>query len=192
MHPFFKATPAITWLLLLLYWIWSARNTKIVSQREPPFKRFFMYLLPLIAAALLLGPGEWFGHCMIRDQFVPHSNLTGIIGVILCIGGAVLACRARYLLGRNWSLSVQLKETHELIADGPYRYVRHPIYTGLLCMFLGNAFIVGDWRGLIAVLIVLISFWRKLKLEENWLGDYFGERYDQYKKNTKAIIPWVL
>jgi protein-S-isoprenylcysteine O-methyltransferase Ste14 len=192
MFPFFKATPAVTWLLLFLYWIWSSRNTKIVSQRESAFKRFFMYLLPLLVATLLLGPGEWFGHCVIRDQFVPHSNGVGIIGAVLCIGGMVLACRARYLLGRNWSLSVQLKEAHELIVKGPYRYVRHPIYTGLLCMFLGNAFIVGDWRGLIAVLIVLISFWRKLKLEENWLGAHFGERYDRYKETTKAILPWVL
>lgn len=192
MHPFFKSIPTISWIILFIYWIWSSRNTKMVSRREPAFKRFFMYLLPLLVAGLLLGPGKWFGHCLIRDQFVPHSNEVGIIGTLLCIVGVILACRARYLIGRNWSLSVQLKETHELIVGGPYRYVRHPIYTGILCIFLGNAFIVGDWRGLIAVLIVLISFWRKLKLEEKWLGDNFGERYELYKKSTKAIIPWLL
>jgi protein-S-isoprenylcysteine O-methyltransferase Ste14 len=61
-----------------------------------------------------------------------------------------------------------------------------------LLLFLGNAVMVGDWRGLLAVAIVLLSFWRKLRLEEIWLTEHFGEPYRLYQARTKALIPEVL
>ncbi|MGH8030722.1 MAG: methyltransferase family protein, partial [Arenimonas sp.] len=73
-----------------------------------------------------------------------------------------------------------------------YRFVRHPIYTGLLLLFLGNAVMVGDWRGLLAVAIVLASFCHKYRVEEKWMAARFGERYVQYRARTKALIPAVL
>lgn len=94
--------------------------------------------------------------------------------------------------GKNWSLSVQKKENHELIKSGPYSILRHPIYTGILLIFIGNTIIVGDYRGIIAVVIVFISFWFKLKKEEKWLTEIFGEKYLNYAENTKAIIPYLL
>jgi protein-S-isoprenylcysteine O-methyltransferase Ste14 len=115
-----------------------------------------------------------------------------VTGLVFCFTGFLIACQARYLLGKNWSLSVQKKEKHELILTGVYKFVRHPIYTGLLLMFFGNAIIVGDWRGLIAVAIVFISFWFKLRKEEKWLMEIFGEEYVEYKRGTKALVPWVI
>jgi protein-S-isoprenylcysteine O-methyltransferase Ste14 len=141
---------------------------------------------------LLLGPGEWFGHSLIRENFVEHTNLVGGIGLLISFMGLLIACWSRYLLGKNWSLSVQKKENHELIKSGPYSILRHPIYTGILLIFIGNTIIVGDYRGIIAVLIVFISFWFKLKKEEKWLIEIFGEDYHNYKKTTKAIIPYLL
>jgi len=70
--------------------------------------------------------------------------------------------------------------------------VRHPIYTGLLLMFLGNALIVGSWRGLIAVFILSVSFWFKLKKEEQWLKEIFGTEYSVYMAKSKALIPWLI
>lgn len=87
---------------------------------------------------------------------------------------------------------VQIKQGHELIEAGPYRYIRHPIYTGILLAFIGSALKVGDVRGIFAVLIVFISFWRKLRMEERMLGETFGDTYAQYKARTKALIPGVL
>jgi protein-S-isoprenylcysteine O-methyltransferase Ste14 len=104
----------------------------------------------------------------------------------------MLAILSRALLGRNWSATVQLKQDHQLITSGPYRFVRHPIYTGLLLLFLGNAVMVGDWRGLLAVAIVFASFWRKFRLEERWLAEHFGEPYRLYQARTKALIPALL
>lgn len=73
-----------------------------------------------------------------------------------------------------------------------YKFVRHPIYTGLLLLFTGNAIIVGDYRAIIAVVIVFVSLWLKLKKEEKLLTETFGAAYEEYKKQTKVLIPYVL
>ena len=96
------------------------------------------------------------------------------------------------MLGKNWSLSVQKKENHELVQNGIYKIIRHPIYTGILLLFVGNTLIVGDYRGILAVMIVFVSFWFKLVKEEKLLLDLFGNQYTVYKNRTKALIPFIL
>ena len=191
MPPFFEQALRITWLLVLGYWLWAARSAKPLEQQEPLVKRLVAYWLPLLIAALLLGPGEWFGRSLLREQFVSHTTLVYSVGLSLAILGGVLTIVSRALLGRNWSATVQLKQDHELVVSGPYRFIRHPIYTGFLGLFLGNAVMVGDWRGLLAVAIVFVSFWRKLRLEEAWLALHFGDQYRAYQARTKALIPGV-
>ncbi len=192
MPPFFAHALRITWIAVLVYWGWAARSAKPAQQQERFAKRLLVYWLPLLVAALLLGRGEWFGHTLLREQFVPHTTLVYSLGLATAVLGAALSILSRMLLGRNWSATVQVKQEHELVTIGPYRFVRHPIYTGLLLLFLGNAVMVGDWRGLLAVAIVFVSFWRKLRLEEVWLTGYFGEPYRLYQARTKALIPAVL
>jgi protein-S-isoprenylcysteine O-methyltransferase Ste14 len=70
--------------------------------------------------------------------------------------------------------------------------VRHPIYLGMLLLLFGNAILVGDWRGVLAVVIVFLSFWRKLRLEERWLSGHFGDTYREYAARTHALLPGVL
>ena len=192
MPPFFDHALRITWLVVVGYWLWAARSAKPTEQQQPLAKRLLAYWLPLLIAVLLLGPGEWFGRSPLREQFVPHTTIVYSIGLALAILGAALAIFSRVMLGRNWSATVQLKQDHELITSGPYRLVRHPIYTGLLALFLGNAVMVGDWRGLLAVALVFVSFWRKYRLEELWLAEHFGETYRLYQARTRALIPAVL
>ncbi len=192
MSLYIKIILDILWLLLFVYWLVTAAGSKKSVHKEPFYKRFVLYWLPLIVAAYLLGPGDWFGHTLIRENFVSHTDTVGLTGLFFCAVGVIIACRARYLLGKNWSLSVQKKDEHELITTGIYSLVRHPIYTGLVLMFFGNSLIVGDWRGLIAVAIVLLSFLFKLKKEEKWLTEVFGDRYITYKAHTKMLIPWLL
>lgn len=192
MSEYIKIGIKITWLAVLVYWTISGFRAKKVDQQEAILTRFIQYWLPLIIAILLLGPGDWFGHSWLRENFIEHTNLVGIIGLSISIVGAIIACTSRHLLGNNWSLSVQRKENHQLIQNGIYKIVRHPIYTGLLLLFIGNAIIVGDYRAIIAVLIVFISLWLKLKKEEQLLATTFGAKYTEYKKQTKALIPYLL
>lgn len=182
----------LAWWSLMLYWVWSARRVKAGERREPLSKRLLAYWLPLVVAILLLGPGAWFGHSLLREHFVSHTTTVYSIGLALCASGAALAIWSRHLLGQNWSATVELKQEHELIESGPYRVVRHPIYCGLLLLFSGNALMVGDWRGILAVAIVFVSLWRKLRLEETWLAERFGEEYRSYQQRTKALVPAIL
>jgi protein-S-isoprenylcysteine O-methyltransferase Ste14 len=79
-----------------------------------------------------------------------------------------------------------------LITHGPYLVIRQPIYSGFLLLFLGSAVMVGDWRGLVAVAIVFVSFWRKLRLEERWLAEHFGDSYRADQAQSRALIPGLL
>jgi protein-S-isoprenylcysteine O-methyltransferase Ste14 len=87
---------------------------------------------------------------------------------------------------------VTLKLDHELIVTGPYGLVRHPIYTGLLLGYFGSALAVGEWRGVLAVVIVGLALWRKLKVEERGMRQLFGDAYRRYEDRVSALIPYVL
>ena len=189
MPPFFEHGLRACWLAVIGYWLWSARRVKAPKRTESLAKRFLAHWLPLIVAVMLLGPGEWFGHSLLREQFVPHTTLVYSIGLALCIAGAALAIWSRAILGTNWSAQVQIKQGHELIQRGPYALIRHPIYTGLILLFAGNAVMVGDWRGVLAVAIVTVSFWRKYLLEEKLLAQEFGTSYAEYRKRTYPLFP---
>jgi protein-S-isoprenylcysteine O-methyltransferase Ste14 len=180
------------WLLWLAYWGISALHVKSAVRVESAASRFGKYALPLIVAVLLLQDVRAFDGTFLNDRFVPAELWIVWLGFFLTIAGLAFACWARVILGRNWSGVVQLKKDHELIVRGPYSIVRHPIYTGLLLAFLGTALAIGAWRGLIATAIVAVSFWRKLRLEERWLCELFGEQYADYMRRVRALVPWVL
>lgn len=192
MSEYIKIRLKITWLIVLSYWFISGLRNKKAEFQESFIKQFIQYWLPLLIAILLLGLGDWFGNSWLREKILEHTNFVGIIGLSIAVLRGIIACRSRYILGKNWSLSVQKKENHELIQNEIYKIVRHPIYTGLLLLFIGNAIIVGDYRGIIAVLIVFISFWYKLLKEEKLLIENFGNQYIEYKKKTKALIPYII
>jgi protein-S-isoprenylcysteine O-methyltransferase Ste14 len=96
------------------------------------------------------------------------------------------------ILGRHWSGTVTLKEDHELIERGPYCIVRHPIYTGLLVMYLATAVSLGRIGGLIGVPLVFASFWIKLRAEESVMLKQFPGPYAAYQQRVKRIIPFLL
>jgi protein-S-isoprenylcysteine O-methyltransferase Ste14 len=95
-------------------------------------------------------------------------------------------------IGTNWSGTVTIKQGHELVTTGPYALVRHPIYTGLLLALAGSALARGEWRGALAVLIALLALWRKLRLEEHWMREQFGEAYRAYSRRVAALVPFIL
>jgi protein-S-isoprenylcysteine O-methyltransferase Ste14 len=179
------------WLAWLVYWRISAEDVKPTRRHESKASRA-AHLLPLLIAAILLWiqtvpNGGW-----LFERFLPRSAEVFWIGALLTACSLGFAVWARVHLGRNWSANVTVKQDHELIRSGPYSIVRHPIYTGVLFGFLGSAIALGQWRGLLAVAIVLVSFWRKLRLEERWMSETFGEEYRRYRSHTAALIPYLL
>jgi protein-S-isoprenylcysteine O-methyltransferase Ste14 len=85
---------------------------------------------------------------------------------------------------------VVVKEGHALVTSGPYRYVRHPIYTGILLAFLGTALAIGEWRALLAVPFAVLSFIIKSRMEEGRMRETFPQ-YEAYQRGTAALIPFV-
>jgi protein-S-isoprenylcysteine O-methyltransferase Ste14 len=172
--------------------MWGWQRVKGATRSEPWLPRLFKYWLPLVISIWLLFPSYASeGRVMTARMYSP-SQAIAVLGMLMVIAGIAFACWARHVIGSNWSSEVQVKQGHELIQRGPYSLVRHPIYTGLLLAFLGTAVAIGEWHGLLAVAIIAVSFWFKLRLEERWMRENFGEVYVNYMHRVKALIPGVL
>ena len=132
------------------------------------------------------------GLVVLGERFLPLAAWSFWVGSALTAAGLLFAMWARRRLGGNWSGTVTIKEGHELITGGPYAIVRHPIYTGLLLALVGSAIASGDWRGVLAFALAFLALWRKLRLEERWLRDQFGEPFQVYCRQVAALVPFVL
>jgi len=181
---------AALWIAWLAYWFVAARNAKQTRREESPLSRAG-HVVPLGIAAWLLWADTLPGHFLMQ-RMLPATPATFWTGFVVTAFGLGFSISARRMLGRNWSGTVTVKQDHELIRSGPYRYVRHPIYTGLLIAFAGSAIARGEWRGLLAVAIVFAALWRKLRLEERWMIETFGDAYLRYRAEVRALIPFVL
>lgn len=85
-----------------------------------------------------------------------------------------------------------IKEEHELIQTGPYSIVRHPIYSGFLLAILGTALVQGEFRSLLALPVAVLGWALKLRLEESFMAQQFGNAYLDYKRRVKALVPFVV
>ena len=177
------------WLAWALYWAASAFATKRTRRRESPASRV-VHVLPLLIGALLLGwrsvPWPW-----LALRLWPRAALPYFAGLALLYAGLAFAVWARLHLGRNWSGTVTVKEGHELIRSGPYAWVRHPIYTGLLTAVLGTALASGTVRAALAFVIVTAALLRKLRIEETFMEETFPAEYPAYRATVPALVPFI-
>src|SRR5208283_1839808 len=118
--------------------------------------------------------------------FLPWSTWLFWVGAALTATGLLFTVWARIHIGKNWSGIVTIKEGHELITTGPYAIVRHPIYAGLLLAFVGSALARAEWRRVLAVAIAIWAFWHKLRIEEQWMREQFGNAYQEYLQRVAA------
>jgi protein-S-isoprenylcysteine O-methyltransferase Ste14 len=179
------AIPAL-WLIWAVCWFAASANVKRTRWRESAATRL-RHGLPLVLAALLLAFPRWLPP-ELTSRFAPLGFSLPLAGTLLVAAGLGFALWARWHLGGNWSGWVTLKEDHALVRSGPYRFVRHPIYSGLLLAFLGSALAVGEWRGLVAVALALLGFVLKLRIEETRMRETFSD-YDAYSRRTARLIP---
>lgn len=192
MARFYNTFFTILWFAWLVYWFAPVRSAKATARQETAHSRL-TYLVPLLLAFALL----WLRRSPIpvfNGRFVPLAAwpVCAAIGAVLALAGLLFTVWARVHLGTNWSAVVTVKEGHELITSGPYRIVRHPIYTGLVLTLVGQALALGEWRGLAAVVLAIWAFWRKLNIEERWMLGQFGREYEAYSRRVAALIPFLL
>lgn len=166
MNALAATTIRICWLLFLVYWLISARRLKVVVERQAP-QAARSYKLPTLLGGLLL----WWPAAVpgLDHELYDRPAALRFVAAAVYMLGLGVACWARATLAGNWSSNVTFKRDHELIQTGPYRWARHPIYTGLTLMALGTALLVdraGAWLGF---LLMTLGFWIKLKHEESLL-----------------------
>ncbi|HMF74045.1 MAG TPA: isoprenylcysteine carboxylmethyltransferase family protein [Bryobacteraceae bacterium] len=179
----------IAWMVFLLVWLLASFSSKSDARRQSSGSRLQQALPVLLAYFLLFNRGVAIGPLGLR--FVPAEPFWWILGAVLTLAGILIAFWARFFLGRNWSATVTVKQDHELVRSGPYAIVRHPIYSGLLLSILGTALFVGEVRGLLALLLALLGWkWKSLQ-EESFMQEQFGESYSIYRRQVKALIPFV-
>src|SRR5262245_18725888 len=152
---------AIVWVIFLLYWFISALSVKSIQETRGWLGGSWYTILYLIGF-LFIANFRFLGRFgvpigTLAIILFQHTRIQNVAVVILMVVGLMIAIVARRTLAGNWSGAVALKENHELITTGPYQYVRHPIYTGMLLMILGTALSYGTFGATIGFLIILFG-----------------------------------
>jgi len=172
------------WCVLEIYWDVAKRNIAPASSSESRASRWLHLILTSAAQLLIFLPVHG-----LRQRYLPASAVVTATGLTLNALGLVLAVWARRCLGRYWSGKITIKVDHQLIRSGPYRLIRHPIYTALLGLYLGTAIVSGELHALIGLALVIIAYLRKIRLEEANLMRAFGADYRGYRSETWALLP---
>ncbi len=169
----------VSWIVAM---IWSRR----AIARPPALEEITYWVLPAVGFGLLA-----FGSA--GTNFTPIWVTPAVIGwplAALCGAGLLFTWWARIALGSLWSGSVSRKEDHSVVQSGPYRLVRHPIYTGLILAALTHACIIGQLANLGGALVMTLGFWLKARFEERFLGEQLGaSAYSEYRRRTPMLMP---
>jgi protein-S-isoprenylcysteine O-methyltransferase Ste14 len=177
------------WEAFVVVWvIWALRAKKTLESES--FASRLSYGVLLVAGFYMLFSGHvltgWW-----KQHPWPESATLEWVGAAVTAAGIGIAVWARMMLGANWSGTITVKVGHELIRRGPYRLVRHPIYTGLVLAAIGTAIARDRWCGLVAVLVMWLGYTMKRLKEEKYMRATFGAQYEEYCRHSGAILPFV-
>lgn len=188
----FNSYHAVKWIWIVFgsFWLLAAFAQKRNVRRQSVGSRLFQVSIILVALSPFFVVDRRYD--ILRRHLFANPLGVQYIGILLMLIGCGFAIWARFTLGRNWSGMVTVKEDHALITRGPYASVRHPIYTGILLALLGTAVVGGTLLGTLEVAAVTLGFWLKLRTEEKFMLETFGEQYAAYRQRVKALVPYVI
>jgi protein-S-isoprenylcysteine O-methyltransferase Ste14 len=175
---------AAIWASFSILWEVASRNTSSDKTSESSSARTLHVLMVNVALLLVFLPVRG-----LTQRFVPVSAAISIVGLTLQFAGLLFAVWARRHLGRNWSGRISIKVDHELIRTGPYRLIRHPIYTGFLGMFAASVLVSGEVHAVAGLALAIFAYWRKLRIEEANLAAVFGAEWTEYRASSWALAP---
>jgi protein-S-isoprenylcysteine O-methyltransferase Ste14 len=179
----------VLWVIWLVVWTAAAFFVKR-TQRKEPLGLILYDRVPVIVGAVMLVWPQWLPASLTKRLFIEGPGLA-LSALALVIAGMLFAYWARVRLGRNWSGQIIVKVGHTLITGGPYRWVRHPIYSGMTTALVGTALAIGAPYGFIALALIVCGFLVRVRLEEALMRDIFPGEYDRYSRHTARLIPGV-
>jgi protein-S-isoprenylcysteine O-methyltransferase Ste14 len=179
----------IIWIAWLISWVaasfWSGRARKRAATLET-----WGYRAPMIAGGILLVP---LAGPLLGEKPIWKINDAGMYALAaLMLAGLALTWWARIYLGPMWSSVIARKEDHKIIDTGPYAFVRHPIYSGLIIALVATAAAEGRLTALIGAALIILGVWQKARTEERFLLTEFGpESYDAYCRRVPMLMPFL-
>jgi protein-S-isoprenylcysteine O-methyltransferase Ste14 len=171
----------IAWIVFWVYWLISAFSA---NASTGGFRRIPATGLTALSVFVVI-------RVFRGGSLAVHSPILGAVGAVLFVCGVALAVWARIHLGRNWGMPMTQRKEPELVTSGPYRFIRHPIYSGLLLGLLGTA-LATNFLGLIIVVVLCAYFYYAATVEEKNLLAAFPTAYPAYREHTKKLIPFLL
>lgn len=176
----------VSWIVLIIAWAVFALVFRSNLGRNDSSRTFGIRLL--LVAGVIFGL-HFSGHISMQ-QFEAHTTDFAPAGAVFCVAGLAFATWARIVLGGNWGMPMSLHADPELITSGPYHYVRHPIYTGLIAMLIGTLLVypLTMLPGAGVILYSLVSAVR----EERDMEEHFPEAYPEYKQRSKMLLPFLI
>lgn len=179
----FSEIITVAWIAFWLYWLISAIGAKKTARMNRGNAWIRFAILFVVIFLIVQIPA-------LRVSAATANPLLGVIGVAIALAGFALAIWARVHIAKNWGMPMTLKENPELVASGPYRHLRHPIYAGTLLAMLGSVLADGAFW-----LVFLVAFGTYFiyaaKIEERIMSQQFPAEYPEYKRRTYALIPFI-
>jgi len=179
----------VIWIGWLLSWVaasfWSGRTAKRATTWET-----WAYRVAIFAGALLIAP--WTATALGEKRLweVGKAGTYALLGVMLA--GLLLTWLARIHLGRLWSSAITRKEEHRIVDTGPYAFVRHPIYAGIITALIATAIIEATFVALVGAVLITLGLWLKARAEERFLMEELGpDAYSSYCRRVPMLIPFL-
>ncbi|THK39579.1 isoprenylcysteine carboxylmethyltransferase family protein [Ensifer sp. MPMI2T] len=186
----------IIWVLGIIAWYFirrpyerRAKRVRVVSNRRSPSETVG---LAAALVGLAIVPGFYVATGKPEAADYPAHAWAVVVGALTFAMAMWVFRRTHKELGRNWSISLEIRDKHELICRGPYALVRHPMYTSFLLMGVGQAFLLSNWvAGLAGLVGFAVLFFLRVDKEERMMLEIFGSQYRDYMDRTKRIIPYL-
>jgi protein-S-isoprenylcysteine O-methyltransferase Ste14 len=185
----YSAIIAACWITFILVWLVLGGLAKKNINRKIHLSSATIWTVIIITSVVFLLHTKKLEYFITYHLF-PSTPFLQYTGAFICAVGIIFAIWARIHLGKNWGMPMSLKEKPDLITTGPYHFVRHPIYTGLLTAMLGTN-LTGSFMGLIWLTISFVFFIYSAKKEEKIMVLQFPDQYPGYMKRSRMLIPFI-
>ena len=165
----------------------TRRGRSVTGTRQDRSTLRVLWIVIMVSVATgIFVAGSW------RAGGLPHWRVFAIAGATLFTAGLLFRWWAIIILGRFFTVDVVIEKDHELVERGPFRLLRHPSYTGVLLAFVGFALTLQNWGAMCVILVpIFIAFVRRMNVEEEALRGALGDRYVEYMKRTKRLVPLI-